>query len=216
MELLWIIPLALIVALILAALVPLRVNFRLSTSRSVMLVRYGPFNLINTEISKQQKRPAQETKAEMSGAKKKRPRRPRRPWRSLRRFEFRGVWEKFTQALNILPGFGKAALNFAGRIFRKTELTEFSGRVAGGLGDPALTGMAAGWVYSLFGALPRLGKHIAFEPDYMADWPVIEISGKASFRPIAAALPALQFVREAPLAGMYRLWRPSKAKKKSK
>ncbi len=207
MELLWIIPLALIAALILAALVPLRVNFRLSTANSVMQVSYGPLCLIDTEKPKRKKKPTKKARAEKPDDKK------RRRWR---RFTLRGAWDRFTQALNIAPGFGKAALNFAGRMYRKTELSDFSGRVAGGLGDPALTGMAAGWVYSLFGALPRLGKHIAFEPDYMADWPVVEISGKASFRPIDAALPALQFVKEAPLAGMYRLWRPSKAKKKSK
>lgn len=207
MEMLLIIGVAFVAALILAALVPLRVNFRLSTSRSVMQVRYGPFSLINTDRQKRERKQAKKTRAKKTGDKKE----PKK-----RRFSLLGAWENFTQALRVLPGFGKAALNFAGRIFTRTELSDFSGRVAGGLGDPALTGMAAGWVYSLFGALPRLGKHIAFEPDYMADWPVVEISGKASFRPIDAALPAIQFVREAPLAGAYRLWKTSKAKKKSK
>lgn len=207
MDMLWIIGVALIAALILAALVPVRVNFRLSTARSIMQVRYGPFSLINTEKLKRSKKLAQKARAEKPVDKKK------RRWSG---FTLRGAWETFTQALGILPGFGRASLNFAGRIFRRTELSDFSGRVAGGLGDPALTGMAAGWVYSLFGALPRLGKHIVFEPDYLADWPVVEISGKARFRPIDAALPAIQFVREAPLAGMYRLWKSGKAKKKSK
>ena len=204
MEMLLIIGVAFVAALILAALVPLRVNFRLSTTQSTMQVRYGPFSLMSTDRQKREKKLSKKARVKKTEDKKK---------RKKRGFSLLGAWENFTQALRILPGFGKAALNFAGRIFTRTELSDFSGRVAGGLGDPALTGMAAGWVYSLFGALPRLGKHIAFEPDYMADWPVVEVSGKASFRPIDAALPAIQFVKEAPLAGIYRLWKLAKAKK---
>lgn len=205
MDMLWIIPLAVIAALILAALVPLRVNFRLSTASSVMQISYGPFSVIDTQKPKRKKRPVEKPGEEKLHKKEKR-----------RKGRLTRAWEGFTQALKVLPGFSKAALNFAARLFKRTELSDFSGRIAGGLGDPALTGMATGWVHSLFGALPRLGKYIVFEPDYLADWPVVEISGRVRFRPIDAALPTFQFIKEAPLAGLYRLWKPKKAKKKSK
>ncbi|MFQ5607885.1 MAG: hypothetical protein ACE5GA_08040 [Candidatus Zixiibacteriota bacterium] len=207
MEIVWIIIGLLLLLALAAGLVPVRISFRLSSSKNGLKVLYGPFCVIDSDKSARKPR-----------ARKGETARKDRSSGRRRRLALRDMWDLFIESLKLVPGFGRAALDLAGRLFKRTEFSDFSGRLAGGLGDPALTGMAAGWVHSLFGAVPRVARHVSFEPDYLADWPVVELSGAARFRPISAAGPVFRFVTEAPLLGAFRLWRNKRrlSKKKSK
>lgn len=187
---------ALLALLILAALIPLRMNFVVSSREKRFLASYGPFFTLDT-------RDQQTTKAASSQSVEKNAEAPSARKRTSSRW---GVtFKSLPDYLRLAPKTISALSGFAAAILRQIKVERLSGEISGGLDDPAALGVLEGFGRALFAAVPALGQHIRVRPDYLAENIEYNLSGTVSFRPIRALAPLARFLWDAPIIELIRI-----------
>jgi len=98
-----------------------------------------------------------------------------------------GLPVSFKTARELLSHSTRAVGRYIWRLFRGTRIEELDARIRGGFDSPDETGRAFGYFQAVSGAIPFVGRHITYYPDYTGQ----SISG--SFR-MGLALPLYRFV----------------------